>query len=110
MRTLFDRPFPVSVNHTAPENSLALVVSALEFEPGVVSVDRATGKEVANLFCAHNHIHSNSVASPQRGPYSVQWRGNGCGFDAAGGTNLRLSLFSHSKRGCEFRLRGCSCL
>ena len=103
---LFHRTFAVVFYHPAPEDGLALVVRAFEFEPCVVGIDRATGEEMADLFGANHHVDPHIVAAAQRGLQTVQrsrdWRrftrGAGCGFD--------FRFLAHGERRIHVRLRG----
>ena len=49
VRALLDRTFAVVLDLAAPEDGLALVVDALELQPGVVGIDRAAREEVSDL-------------------------------------------------------------
>jgi len=62
----FDRTLAVALDHAAPENCLTSVVRALQFEPRIVSVDRAAGEKVADLFSADDDIYAHCIAPPQR--------------------------------------------
>src|SRR5213079_1955970 len=46
MRSLLYWTFPIILDHTTPENGLAFIISAPQFEPGVVSIDSPARKEV----------------------------------------------------------------
>src|SRR5438270_3640754 len=49
MSSLFHGAVSVVFDHAAPEDGLAIVIGALEFEPGVVGVDRPAGEKVSYL-------------------------------------------------------------
>ena len=66
MGAFFYRPPAVVFNFAAPEDGLAFVVGALQFEPGVVGIDSAAGEKVSNLFCADYDIDADGIAAAQR--------------------------------------------
>ena len=53
MCALLNRPLPLVLSHSTPEDGLALVVRALQLEPRVIGIDRSTWKEVPDLLCAN---------------------------------------------------------
>ena len=65
VRSGFDWPFAIVLDHAAPEDDLALVVGGLQFQPGVVGVDSATGEKVADLYCADDHDDSYGDSAAQ---------------------------------------------
>ena len=71
MCALLYRTVSVVFDHAAPEDRLALVVSALQFEPGIVGVDGAPGEEVSNFLGAYHHIHAHRIAAAQCRMYQV---------------------------------------
>ena len=77
VRALFHRAVAIVFDHAAPENGLALVVRSLQFEPGVVGIDGAAGKEVADLFRADNHVNAYGITPADNGLHTAQRRGDG---------------------------------
>ncbi len=71
-----DRTVAVVFDHAAPENRLAFVVGALQFEPGVVGVDSAAGKKVSDFLRAHDHVDAHGVASTHGGLHTVERSGD----------------------------------
>ena len=65
MRALLHRTVTVVFDHAAPEDGLSLVVGALEFEPGVVGIDGASGEKVSDFFRADDYVHAPGVAAAQ---------------------------------------------
>ena len=49
VRALFNWTFAIVLNHAAPEDGLSLIVGGFQFEPRVVGIDGAAGKEVSNF-------------------------------------------------------------
>ena len=92
------RPFSVVFDAAAPEYSLALVVRGLKFEPCVVGIDRAPGKEVSDLLGANHNINTNRISATNNRLYPVQRRGNRDDFDLAAWGIFRLRLFTDRKR------------
>ena len=80
VRSLLYRTLAVILDHAAPENGLAFVVGALQFEPGIVGIDGPTGEKVSDLLGAHHHIHANRVAAAQGRLHAIQRRGDGRDF------------------------------
>ena len=76
VRAFFHRTFAIVLHHAAPEDGLAFVVRALQFEPGVVGIDGAAGEKVSNLLGAYDHIHAHGIAAAQGGLHAVQRSGN----------------------------------
>ena len=58
VRAFLHRAFAVVLDASTPEYGLALVVSAFQFEPGIVGVHRAAGKEVSDFLGADHDIHA----------------------------------------------------
>src|SRR2546427_10517417 len=77
MRSLLYWTFPIILDHTTPENGLAFIISALQFEPGVVIIDSPAGKEVPDLLRANHDIDAHCVATPIHRLHAVQGPGHG---------------------------------
>ena len=77
VRALFHRTVAVVFDHAAPENGLALLVGSLQFEPGVVGIDGAAGKKVADLFRADNHVDAHGITTADNGLHPAERRGDG---------------------------------
>ncbi len=104
VRAFFHRTFAIVLDHAAPENGLAFVVRALQFEPGVVGVDRAAGEKMSDLLGAHDDVHAHGIAAAERGLHQVQGSGDRSNFSAGSGSNFGFRLFAHGKRCGQFRL------
>src|SRR6266705_2112465 len=104
MRSLLYWTFPIILDHTTPENGLAFIISALQFEPGVVSIDSPAGKEVPDLLGANHDIHAHCVATPNYRLHAVQGRGHGRHLALSFGAYFRLCFFADRKSRREFRL------
>src|SRR5947199_268151 len=100
MRAFFNWTFAVIFDASAPENGLAVVVGGFEFEPCVVGIDGAAGKEVADFLGSNDNIDSHSVTAAQRGAHSIERRRNRSGF-GRGGSNFGFGFFAHRKRRCR---------
>src|SRR5438105_15236289 len=100
MRALLDWPFAVIFDASAPENGLALVVRGLEFEPSVIGIDCAAGKEVSDFLGSNDNIDTHSIAAAQRGAHSIEGRRNRSGF-GRGRCNLRFGFFAYGKGRCR---------
>ena len=78
MGALLDRAMAVVLDHAAPENRLPLVVGSLQFQPRVVRIDGAAGKEMSNLLCTYDNIDSHRIATSKRRLHTIQrsrnWR------------------------------------
>src|ERR1700683_2589048 len=72
VRALFDRTLATILNHAAPEEGLALVVSGFQFEPRVISVDSPAGETVSNLLRSPAYTYAASVAASQCWLHTVQ--------------------------------------
>ena len=99
MRALVDGPVAVVLYHAAPEDGLALIVGSLEFQPRVVSIDSAAWEEVADFFCAHDHIHAHRIAPTQRRLNPIQRSRDGNGFAPRIARDFALRLFADRERG-----------
>ncbi len=97
VRALLHRAFAVVLDHTAPENGLAFVVSGFQFQPGVIGVHGTAGKEVADFLSAHHNIHALSVSATYDRLHAIQRSGNGRRFGRCRG-DLRFRFFSDGKR------------
>src|ERR1700682_3643210 len=106
MSALFHRALAVVLNHAAPEDSLALVIGAFELQPRIVGIDRAPGKEVADLLGPNDHVDTNGFAAPQGRLYFIQWGGHRRNFTVGVCRDLALRFFSYCKRGGKLRWRG----
>src|SRR5438445_10798348 len=106
MGTLLYRALATVFNHPAPENGLTFVVRSLQFEPRVVSVDGAAGKEVADLFRANHDVNTHGVATPHDRLHAVKWRCDRGGFARARRRDLCLRFFTYRERGCQLMLSG----
>src|SRR3989449_1578119 len=104
MRALLDRACAAVSYAAAPEQHLTFFVGGLELQPAVKGVHRATGKEVAHLTCAHDHVHANRVAAADEGFAAIQRRGHWQRFDG-GARGWRLCLFADRECGGELRAR-----
>jgi hypothetical protein len=69
----FDGTLATVFDHARPENGLASVVGAFEFQPGIVGIDRAAGKEVADFLGAYDDVHANRIAPAQRRLHFIEW-------------------------------------
>ena len=104
--TFFDRTLAVALNHAAPEDGLAFVVGAFQFEPGVVGVDSAAGEKVSNFLRAHDYVHAHGVAAAQRRLHVVQRSGDRRDFSASAGSNFGFGFFAYGERCGQVRLSG----
>src|SRR5215475_5229611 len=55
---LFDGTLSAVFDHAAPEDDAPGVVGSLKLEPHIESVDCASRKEMSNLACANDDVHS----------------------------------------------------
>src|SRR6267143_4537365 len=99
MSALFHRALAVVFNHSAPEDDLALVIGAFELKPRIVGIDRATGKEMADLLRPNDHVDTNGFAALQGRLYFIQGRGHRRNFTVGVCSDLALRFFSYGKRG-----------
>ncbi len=72
VRTFFNRTFAAILNHAAPEDGLAFIVRAFQFQPRIVGIDGASGEKVSDCFGAHHDIHAHGIAAAQCWPHQVQ--------------------------------------
>src|SRR5258708_3145066 len=98
VRAFFYRAFAAIFDCAAPENCLPFVVDGFQFKPCVVSVDRATGKKMSDLFCAHDYIHAYSVAATQRRLNTVEGSSDGSNLPTGFGGYFALSFFADGER------------
>src|SRR5208283_1414951 len=77
----FNRSLAVVLDHATPENRLAFVVDAFKFEPGVISVNRPSGEEMADAFGAHHDINANGVSATHGSLHTIKRSGNGSSLD-----------------------------
>src|SRR6202030_4347123 len=105
MSAVLPRTLAVVFNHSAPENGLAFVIGGFELQPRIVGIDRATGKEMADLLRPNNHVDTNRFAAPQGRLYFIQWCGHRRNFTVGVCSDLALGFFSYGKRGGKLRLR-----
>src|ERR1700732_1352261 len=106
MSALFHWALAVVFHPSAPENGLALVIGALELQPRVVGIDRATRKEMPALLRPNDHVDANGFAASQGRLYFIQWRGHRRNFTVGVCRDLALRFFSYCKRGGKLRLKG----
>src|ERR1051326_2208287 len=97
MRTLLDWAMAVVFYHAAPEDGLAFIVFAFQFEPRIVGIDGTAGEEVANFFRAHDYVHAHRIAAPQRRQHAVQRRRDGSGLSRRFWINFALRFFPNRK-------------
>src|SRR5260370_9033710 len=63
MGTLLHWTFAVVFHSAAPEQNSVFVVGGLQFQPGIVCVDSASGEEVTHFSRAHDDFHQDRVAA-----------------------------------------------
>src|SRR5271165_6130223 len=102
VRPLLDGAVAVILDHAAPENSLALIVRALQFEPGVVGVYRAAREEVPDFLGAHHHVHAHGIAPPEGGLYTVQRCRDGSDLSTGLNRDFAFGLFAYGEGGGKF--------
>ena len=97
------RALAVVLDHATPENCLALVVGALQFEPRVIGIDGAAGEEVTDLLRAHDDIHANRVTAAHCG--CTRFSGAVIGAASPRGLrrDFRLRFFANRERGRQIR-------
>src|SRR5438552_8934303 len=98
MRSLLYWTFPIILDHTTPESGLVFILSALQFEPGVVSIDSPAGKEVPDLLRANHDIHAHCVATPNHRLHTVQGRGHGRHLALSFGAYFRFCFFAEDRK------------
>ena len=89
----------VVFDHAAPEDGLSLVVGALEFEPGVVGIDGASGEKVSDFFRADDYVHANGVAAAQGRLHAIERSGDGRNFSSSRCVDFAFRFLAHGKRG-----------
>src|SRR5207245_1216644 len=104
VRALFNRTFAFLLNHPTPKDGLTLIICSLQFEPGVIGIDRAAGEEVADFLCTNHHVTPYGIAAAKRWLNTIQRSGNWHRFAHSAGRNLRLGFLSDGERSGYFRL------
>src|SRR5579872_2047148 len=100
MRALLHRAFAVVFDASAPEYGLAFVVGSLQFEPGIVGINRATRKEMPDFLGSNHHIHPNRISSTDGWLYAVEGRcdWNDLSVHTRGDLHLRLFADREGRR------------
>src|SRR4051812_16151097 len=102
MRSGLHGAFAVVIGSAAPENRLSRGVFALEFQPDIEGIHRATRKEVADLHGSNNNVDANACSRLECRTGFVHWCRNIPRFAQSDLPGL-FRLFSHRERGGELR-------
>ena len=97
VRAFFNRATTVVFDHATPEDGLALVVSTLQFKPGVVGIDGAAREEVADFFRSDHNVNSHRVSTTQGWLNTIERSADRSGLAFGAGRDFAFRFFSNCK-------------
>ena len=96
MRPFVDGAGSVILNHPAGEDDPPIIVCGFKFEPDIESINRASWKEVSDLFCPDHNIDAIRITGTNYRIHSIERRRQWSRF-RTGGRAFHFPLLADSK-------------